>query len=358
MFRDRDGWRVQWRDSGKRRSKTFATKREAQIFELQLEAGQVPRNADAITFEKYSKRWLAEYCHKEKAESQWVTDESAIRVHLVPAFGATELHKISKADVLAFRLELRAKQGRNKKPLAVKTVNLVLSLLRKMLSCAVEWELIPVSPAATLKLFPSGQQGTGWWTPDELQHFVRFARNYDRTLTRLVFVAARTGLRRSELAGLTRGQINFDSRLITVDAIWCFKSGKRIQRTKNKSIGYVPFDSEVEQELLDFKMMAPTQQIFPIEAFRHLSQRLQKLAKKVGSKPIRFHDLRHTYGSHLALQGIELSARQRMMRHKTTAMTDRYTHLSPDFLRDQAEKLARKTGTQESVKSEKERRVS
>lgn len=124
-------------------------------------------------------------------------------------------------------------------------------------------------------------------------------------------------------------------------------------RTKNRAIGHVPMDTEVCQALQRCRLMAPTASVFRLEAFKHLAQRLRKLAKVVGVKPIRFHDLRHTFGSQLAMERVELSARQTLMRHKTTAMTNRYTHFAPDYLRSEIEKLARKGGTQESAESGK-----
>ena len=45
---------------------------------------------------------------------------------------------------------------------------------------------------------------------------------------------------------------------------------------------------------------------------------------------IGWHDLRHTYGSHLAMRGVPLKVIQELMGHATVAMTTRYAHLSPE----------------------------
>ncbi|RKG70767.1 hypothetical protein D7V80_04200 [Corallococcus sp. CA054B] len=45
---------------------------------------------------------------------------------------------------------------------------------------------------------------------------------------------------------------------------------------------------------------------------------------------IGWHDLRHTYGSHLAMRGVPLKVIQELMGHATIEMTMRYAHLSPE----------------------------
>jgi integrase len=45
---------------------------------------------------------------------------------------------------------------------------------------------------------------------------------------------------------------------------------------------------------------------------------------------IGWHDLRHTYGSHLAMRGVPLKVIQELMGHASIEMTMRYAHLSPE----------------------------
>jgi site-specific recombinase XerD len=49
---------------------------------------------------------------------------------------------------------------------------------------------------------------------------------------------------------------------------------------------------------------------------------------------IGWHDLRHTYASHLATRGVPLKVIQELMGHITIEMTERYAHLSPDTRRE------------------------
>jgi hypothetical protein len=57
-------------------------------------------------------------------------------------------------------------------------------------------------------------------------------------------------------------------------------------------------------------------------------------------RPIRFHDLRHTTGSLLAMRGVDTPALQRILRHRDPRITmSTYVHLTPGYLRDEIDRL-------------------
>ena len=69
-----------------------------------------------------------------------------------------------------------------------------------------------------------------------------------------------------------------------------------------------------------------------VKGFRHTCRRAE-------ITDFRFHDLRHTFASHLVMQGIDVKTVKELLGHKTLAMTDRYTHLSKSFLQEAVEVL-------------------
>ena len=65
-----------------------------------------------------------------------------------------------------------------------------------------------------------------------------------------------------------------------------------------------------------------------------------KARKKAGLDDFRFHDLRHTFATRLVQSGVDLYKVQRLLGHKSPAMTQRYAHHYPESLRGAVDILA------------------
>ena len=70
-----------------------------------------------------------------------------------------------------------------------------------------------------------------------------------------------------------------------------------------------------------------------------LSHDFATIAKQVGLSGVRFHDLRHTYASHLAMRGVDIRKIQELLGHRDITMTVRYSHLSNADLREAVKRL-------------------
>lgn len=355
-FKTEDGrWRAHRRVDGERVTKRFRTKAQAEVWERELlvqkeNPGLVlgargtidfPRDkGDATSFGEFAARWLREYCAVEKAASQLVEDGNVIRGYLMPRFGDRPLHELTKDDLRGLRGELAAR-------LKPKTVNNVIGLAKKILATAVDWDVVPASPWSSVKPLRVTRPVVAYWTGEERDAFLARAWAEAPAMAALVAVAAFTGLRRGELGGLTWSQVDFGARLLVVDAVWCFKTQRRVQRTKNGEAVVVPLNAPAIEALRRLRPGTGGGRglVFDTVLVDNANERLGRLCRRLGFKRLRFHDLRHTFGSTLAMAGVELTARQRLMRHKTVAMTDRYTHLSPDFLRAAAESIGKTAGT-------------
>jgi hypothetical protein len=79
--------------------------------------------------------------------------------------------------------------------------------------------------------------------------------------------------------------------------------------------------------------LSSDESVFDVSLFGNARKRLERLAKRIGVKAIRFHDLRHTFASCLAMAGVDLMLIQKLMRHKSYQMTLRYAHLHPDQIK-------------------------
>lgn len=342
MFRDREGWRVQWTDRGRRRSKKFETKAEARRYEMELELGVADKTAQGLspTFAEYAADWVESYCKVEKAESQWKSDERAIRLHLLPLLGPVRLTALRRSHLLAVKDQLRAKTAVGKTHrLSPKTVNLALALAKKIMATAAEREIVPSNPFLGVKLVRLGPQRFRYWTGAERETFLRHADREDPEFGRLVRVACHTGLRLGELAALTRADLDFERAKVRVSKTWDVTLAKVLPMTKGRTDEDVPMNRDVLEALGPKRFLQPGAAVFDRSLFWSARKRLGRLAVKAGVAPIRFHDLRHTFASTLAMAGMDLMSIQQLCRHKSYQMTLRYAHLHPEHLRGATDAL-------------------
>ena len=80
-----------------------------------------------------------------------------------------------------------------------------------------------------------------------------------------------------------------------------------------------------------------------------------KALKRAGIDDFRFHDLRHTFASHLVMNGVDLSTVKELMGHKSIEMTMRYSHLSKGHKDHAVEQLGQQMDTIWTLAEDKEK---
>lgn len=346
-YRTKEGWRVNKRVDGQRVTMRFPTEALATQFERELDAARIlsrmplaklglrPESppGDSMTFAEYAETWHADYCKLHKAESQHREDRSTLDLHLIPALGPKRLDSLRRRDLLDLQKALsKTKVQRGDRCLSPKTVNNITGLAAKILATAADEEIIVANPFARVKPLPIVEQHFDYWTPKERDHFLRFARQHDAEFTRVVQLACFSGLRHGEITALRRRDIDFDRNLIILARGYSFKLRKDFDRTKGGRADSIALHPSAREALLPAILLKPSERIFPLQLLDHAWERLQRLCKKTESRVIRFHDLRHTFASCLAMDGVDRYTIQKLMRHATANMTERYMHLSPEFL--------------------------
>jgi integrase len=141
-------------------------------------------------------------------------------------------------------------------------------------------------------------------------------------------LALETAMRRSELINLCREDIDLNSRTLS------------IHKTKNGIPRQIPLSTKAlmvlkRQDDIRVTNGGPSNneqaRVFNLSATA-ISHRFARLRAKSGIKDLRIHDLRHEAISRLfelGLNSIELAA---ISGHQSTAMLDRYTHISSQWL--------------------------
>ena len=107
-----------------------------------------------------------------------------------------------------------------------------------------------------------------------------------------------------------------------------------IHETKIGESRRIPLNSKVQtvlSELQDGVKPQPTDRVFPLDG-RYLRRAFASAVDDAGLKPFRFHDLRHTFASRLAMQGANDRTLMVLGGWKSPRMLNRYVHLSPTHL--------------------------
>lgn len=337
-------YQVRWRDQNARLcSKNFRKKQEAEAWDDQMRvlkrAGErtdtqilKPQTDAEITFEAYSELWLETYAKAQKSASSVMQDEAIIRLHFKPRWGKKDIEQITRFDITHLQADLTGKKS-------PKTINNVVGLLKKMLSDAKDWELIKINPCEGVRPIRSQRAEITFWSMDEKKRFLNHCRSRHPRLFEVVTVALSTGMRRGEVAGLKRDCIDYDKRQILVKRSYDCHLRRVNEHTKGKKSRRIPMSSDVLAVLRAYRLLAPDQLIFGPSIESLILKNFSKVCKEARVSRIRFHDLRHTFASHLAMKGLPMFDLSKLLGHSTVAMTERYAHLAPDHLQRAMEML-------------------
>lgn len=158
----------------------------------------------------------------------------------------------------------------------------------------------------------------------------------------LIFVALKTGVRLSEVLGITKADILFDTSEINIDKTWDYKGNEdgSFNSTKNiASIRQIAVDKETMDilekyiEWLDeYDYQTKENTLFiPIDKYFHnstVNDVLKRIFKELNIEPITMHKLRHTQASYLIAKGVPLQVVAKRLGHSDTNMIQRvYGHL-------------------------------
>lgn len=325
-----------WRETvrmpdGSRPSGNFRTKAEAEAWGHSMrtrgsppppEPEPSPPPAPVPTVNELYESWKAARAGIELADSTIVYLDSRWK-HVKASFGDMPVDQVSEEDCAGFRKHLVEVQQ-----LKPAYANLIIETFRTLTALAHRRGLIEVDPWIEVKRIPVAEQAFGFWTPLERDRFLNVARRIDPEFAALATVALHTGLRWGELRALRRKHLDFDGGRILVVSNFRPAVARIVETTKTRTNGVVPMNDLVRRTLADRQLTAPEEPVFSARILEAAGRyRLPAVAKIAEVKPIRFHDLRHTFASCLAMAGVPLIEIQKLMRHKSIQTTMRYAHL-------------------------------
>jgi len=369
-YRDRHG---RWRDRvSAARTKTKA-KRLAIELELRSERErlglEVPQEHDDRTVDDLLTWWLETY---SKGSPSHDRNRATVEKNLLGSeLGKTRLDDLTSGQIEIF---LQARSA----DLAAQTLNhlrrFILTAFNRA-KAAGKWR--GPNPAAEVARRKVPKRLPSFLSTAEVPKVLAALAPRWRPL---FATAVYTGMRRGELLGLRKRDVDFQAGLIQV------ARSHAADTTKGMHADAIPIATELVPYLREAFARSPSDLVFPkangammrpdvalegvlrramaragiVEGYQHVcrakgcghlehvldaSERRcpvhgHRLWPKAKVRPIRFHDLRHTTASLLMMAGASTAAVQRILRHKDPRVTvEVYGHLTPGFLRAEVDRL-------------------
>lgn len=279
-----------------------------------------------VLFQEFSRIYL-DYSRTNKAVSSYKRDEVSLR-SLMPEFKDKCLFELVPQMVEEY------KSKRLKESVTSATINREVSCLRHMFNKAIEWRFIRKNPVQGVRLLKEPPGRIRYLEKKEIEGLLGVIDSLPRSsgsyLKPIVLIALNTGLRKREILNLKRRDLDFEKRRITVF------------RTKTNELRTVPMNETLYRELKKVSREEETEYLFcngKGEPYGNVRKSFDRALKAAGIENFRFHDLRHTFASHLVMNGCDIRTVQQLMGHKDIKMTMRYSHLSKAHLQEAVEKL-------------------
>jgi len=318
----------------------FKTQKETKSFETtilgEIKAGiHVPDSA-SVTVREAGEIWLQE-CKANKLEAGSLRNYGYhLNLHILPLIGKMKLSRLTRPAVEAFKNRL-LETGRSR-TLAAK----VLISLKGLLSEAQKRGLIVQNVALgtrVKKLAARHEEKAVIPTKDEIRAIIAQTGelwHVSAPWRAITLCALFTGLRESELRGLTWDCVDFEKKVIRVRQRADFQNKMASPKSKAGRRD-VPMSPMVCNTLRQWKLACPQPGtlglVFPTQngGVIHGSQIRQAwytLLKACDLSGYRFHDLPHVAASLFIEQGWQAKKVQTVMGHSSVTMTfDLYGHL-------------------------------
>jgi integrase len=315
-------WSYFYRDGVRHQQSTGASnRRQAETIEAKLkqEANdrrfQIAETDPHITFSELAARFVA---------------SGSVRPHhsyhlkfLLPYFSDISALRLTKSLADDFR------SARRKWNPAIKeaTVNRDLSVLRHILYWSVDEHLIAANPLARLKMARERRTRRQVLSVAEEQLLLGVAKDHLHTM---IMAALDTGMRRGEITGQHWEDIDFPRKMLSVSR----------SKTPEGESREIPLTGRLLELLLQNRKAKGLVVSYKGQPIRIVKRAWKTALNNAGIRPVRFHDLRHTFNTRLMEAGVLQEVRMALMGHSPGSKVHAtYTHIELPVKREAIRKL-------------------
>lgn len=312
------------------------------------------------TLAQYLPRWLEQRKRTKGLKPSTVAVYELYMSELIASgLGRVPLTDIRRSDVQALVNDLASRRG-------AQTVAKIAVVLKGAFSDAERSEVIASNPARLIDLPKIDQREKVLFTPSEVAAFFEAAR--ESSVLHLYEVAAFTGLRRGELAGLRWIDVDFDAKTLTVrtnrvqvprrgdhERAAVFEGSAKTKAGQGRVVGLGPRAlralraqkaSQNTDRLAAGDIWQDSGRVFAREDGSAImpeypSRLLEKLASRAGLPAMSLHGFRHLHATHLRETGADGFLIAKRLGHAHEHVTAIYAHVSVAAQIEAAERAER-----------------
>lgn len=219
------------------------------------------------------------------------------------------------------------------KPRSPSTINRYMTTLQCVFSIAIrEWELLDINPFMRIRKLKEPRGRVRYLNDKERIGLLEECKKIKNPcLYPVVLIAISTGARKMEILSLKWGDVDLQNGRVILEET---KNGERRSLSLVKEVLEVIKRLYNERESEDW--------IFPSKDKKRpfdITRSWKRALKNAQVENFRFHDLRHTSASYLAMNGASMGEIADILGHKTLQMVKRYSHLSDAHKRGVVESM-------------------
>jgi len=265
----------------------------------------------------------AKYFETRKEGKSKQSDFATINKHLIPFFDKKNIETQTKEDIRALIKQIKAKTTPKGIQLSNKTVNNILTLLSSIINYGLKEELIKNDLTKYITKDRVDNERERFLRIDEINKLYKNLEHEPR-LYLFCKLALTTGGRLTTILNISKMDIDLSNQIIT------------LKDFKNNSTYKTFLTDEVSTLLQEYcKGLNPQDKLFketPTTIQRQMLKILHELFnigidKEDRKNLVVLHTLRHTFASHLAINGTPIFTIQKLMNHRDIKMTLRYAKL-------------------------------
>lgn len=345
--RNRDVWYGQWRTGRslvKRRlglkrergTKVGLTKAQAEReLRRRMQTATLPSPAERLTIADVGERYLEHLFTVGRKRSTLIEYESVLLVHLAPFFAEKAVDRLDRSDVQAL-IAAKAREGKSPK-----TIRNQLGLLHSIFAYAERQGWRTGNPCKLVEKPRDTRVDADirFLQSHELEALLDAipADAFGPVERTLYLTGAMTGLRQGELLGLRWRDVDWVAGRVRVRQ--SYVRGEFGTPKSKRSSRSVPLADRVAAELDQLFQRSAYQAdehlVFghpqlgkPLDRSKVL-KRFKAAARRARLQPVRFHDLRHTFGTCMAAAGVPMRTLQEWMGHRDYRTTLIYADYAP-----------------------------